>query len=308
MTHTVFSAAQVQEHRTAKSVWITYKGKVYDVTNFISDHPGGADLILQHGGTDVEEIMKDNDSHRHSEAAYEMLQEYCIGVLDNINDAISSLSKTTEEVQKGVALGYAKKSDKFIDTNRPMLAQVFYAKWTKDFYVEQVHLPRQVKGSAPIFGNFLEILSLTPWYVIPIVYIPVVLAHLYYAIFVLGVQTVFVPLYFAFGLFVWTFVEYSLHRMRLVMPPALGLTLSIPVRAAILVLFPKDVSFAVIAGAYCGFMLYDLVHYHLHHARPFSAHLREMKTYHLDHHYKNANLGFGITSKFWDYVFKTELK
>lgn len=32
-----------------------------------------------------------------------------------------------------------------------------------------------------------------------------------------------------------------------------------------------------------------------------------MKKYHLAHHYKNFDLGFGVTSKIWDYVFNTVL-
>ncbi|KAJ3093677.1 fatty acid alpha-hydroxylase, partial [Physocladia obscura] len=291
----VFTAEQVEEHRTAKSVWITFKGKVYDVTEFIADHPGGADLILQHGGTDCEEILGDEDSHTHSSVAYELLEDYCIGRLDEADLAKnrSSLSKHDEEVQKGVALGFAKKSDRFIDTTKPMLAQVFNAKWSQAFYVEQVHLPRQVKGSAPIFGGFLEILTLTPWWVIPMVYVPIVIWHCYYAVAYLDAATVTLPIYFSVGLFVWTFVEYFLHRfafhvddylpnnqiaftlhfllhgihhflpmdkMRLVMPPALGLTLSIPVRLIVLQSFPVGINYIVIAGAYCGFMLYDLVH------------------------------------------------
>jgi 4-hydroxysphinganine ceramide fatty acyl 2-hydroxylase len=30
---------------------------------------------------------------------------------------------------------------------------------------------------------------------------------------------------------------------------------------------------------------------------------RELKRYHLAHHYKNFELGYGVTSKFWDSVF-----
>jgi 4-hydroxysphinganine ceramide fatty acyl 2-hydroxylase len=32
-----------------------------------------------------------------------------------------------------------------------------------------------------------------------------------------------------------------------------------------------------------------------------------MKSYHLQHHYRNGTVGFGISMKFWDYVFGTEL-
>ena len=44
----------------------------------------------------------------------------------------------------------------------------------------------------------------------------------------------------------------------------------------------------------------------LHHTR-LPAYMREMKKYHLAHHYKNFELGFGVTSKIWDYVFNTVL-
>ena len=46
--------------------------------------------------------------------------------------------------------------------------------------------------------------------------------------------------------------------------------------------------------------------YSLHHTR-LPAYMREMKKYHLAHHYKNFDLGFGVTSKIWDYVFNTVL-
>lgn len=46
---------------------------------------------------------------------------------------------------------------------------------------------------------------------------------------------------------------------------------------------------------------------YIHHGRPLTAYLRELKSYHLDHHYKDPNLGYGITSKFWDLVFHTQL-
>ncbi|KAI8618764.1 hypothetical protein BC830DRAFT_1107410 [Chytriomyces sp. MP71] len=337
MQFTSFTAAQVEEHRTSRSVWVSFRGKVYDVTEFIADHPGGADLILQFGGCNMEEIMADDGSHAHSQVAYEMLEEYCIGTLVDDNG-----TKAEPKDEGPVAIGFGKKSDKFIDPTKPMLAQVWAGNYSKAFYVEQVHLPRQVKGSAPIFGPwYLEMFSLTPWWVIPLVYIPITIYNVYYGVAHLGSPVETVPVFFVLGLLVWTFVEYSLHRfvfhldeflpdsrialtlhfllhgihhflpmdkMRLVMPPALGLVLSIPVYHMILSLFPVGSANVVAGGAYCGFMMYDLVHYHLHHARPFTAYLREMKTYHLDHHYKNANLGFGITNKIWDYVFNTELK
>ena len=42
-------------------------------------------------------------------------------------------------------------------------------------------------------------------------------------------------------------------------------------------------------------VFYDCTHYALHHTK-LPAYLREVKKYHLAHHYKNYELGFGVTS------------
>lgn len=51
----------------------------YDVTDFLDDHPDGADLIIEYGGKDVTKMMRDEVSHFHMEVAYEVLEEYLIG-------------------------------------------------------------------------------------------------------------------------------------------------------------------------------------------------------------------------------------
>lgn len=37
------------------------------------------------------------------------------------------------------------------------------------------------------------------------------------------------------------------------------------------------------------------------------SYYRELKKYHLQHHFADYENGFGVTSRFWDRVFKTEL-
>ncbi|KAJ5661947.1 mitochondrial cytochrome b2 [Penicillium maclennaniae] len=51
----VFDAAEVAEHNSARSCWVIIHGKVYDVTNFIADHPGGSKVILRLAGKDATE-------------------------------------------------------------------------------------------------------------------------------------------------------------------------------------------------------------------------------------------------------------
>ena len=45
----------MQQHRSADSCWVVLYGKVYDVTSFIPEHPGGSKIILQLAGQDATE-------------------------------------------------------------------------------------------------------------------------------------------------------------------------------------------------------------------------------------------------------------
>lgn len=92
------------------------------------------------------------------------------------------------------------------------------------------------------------------------------------------------------------------------MPPVLGGALAIPIIISVYAISPVKIAHALIAGAVFGYICYDLTHYYLHHARPFGKHFRDMKTYHLAHHYKNYGSGYGITSKIWDKFFGTLLE
>ena len=98
------------------------------------------------------------------------------------------------------------------------------------------------------------------------------------------------------------------------MPPILFCVLSYPFTQLGYALFPAAITNGLIAGAFafCEFIplswvgpsgaehsvdvLYDCTHYALHHTR-LPAYLREQKKYHLAHHYKNFDLGFGVTSQ-----------
>ncbi|KAF2640906.1 L-lactate dehydrogenase [Massarina eburnea CBS 473.64] len=51
----VFDYAEVAKHNTAESCWVVLYGQVYDVTSFLSEHPGGSKVILQLAGTDATE-------------------------------------------------------------------------------------------------------------------------------------------------------------------------------------------------------------------------------------------------------------
>lgn len=118
-----------------------------------------------------------------------------------------------EDLTKETDLNADFKTHGFLDLNRPLLMQVWNGGFTKEFYLEQVHRPRYyAKGdSAPLFGNFLEPLSKTAWYVIPIIWLPAVAYGSVRAY--LGLPSFFqTAAYWLIGLALWTLVEYGLHR------------------------------------------------------------------------------------------------
>lgn len=230
-----FTRAEVEAHNSASSCYVTIGSKVYDVTDFVDDHPGGGSLIIDYAGKDVEEILKDPTSHPHSEAAYEVLDDSLVGfVVNEKSPATNGSAKPAngtatsqdanyvhprtgmsceEDLSKDTDYTQDFKKHKFLDLSRPLFLQVWNGGFSKAFYLDQVHRPRHYKGgeSAPLFGNFLEPLTKTPWWIVPSLWLPFVAYGTYIASqglhnpFVLGG-------YWVFGVFFWTFVEYCLHR------------------------------------------------------------------------------------------------
>ena len=49
----IFDADEVAKHNTQGSCWLVLYGGVYDVTSFLSEHPGGSNIILKFAGRDA---------------------------------------------------------------------------------------------------------------------------------------------------------------------------------------------------------------------------------------------------------------
>ena len=85
----IYTEEDVASHASSTSCWVTRDGKVYNVTSFIADHPGGDDLVLKYAGRDIGVIMKDPEEHDHSDSAYDMLEEFIIGRLGTGESLVS---------------------------------------------------------------------------------------------------------------------------------------------------------------------------------------------------------------------------
>ena len=46
----VYSLEDIKQHSSDKDCWIVVHGKVYDVTAFLEEHPGGYDIIVSTTG------------------------------------------------------------------------------------------------------------------------------------------------------------------------------------------------------------------------------------------------------------------
>ena len=97
-----------------------------------------------------------------------------------------------------------------------------------------------------------------------------------------------------------------MDKYRLVMPPTLFLALATPFwKLAHTVMFwDWHVATSVYCGGIFGYICYDLTHYFLHHQN-LPLWWKQLKKYHLEHHFLDYELGFGVTSPFWDKVFGT---
>ena len=47
---------EISQHNTKDDCWVVVDGVVYDMTDFLDDHPGGKRLPVKHSGKDVTEI------------------------------------------------------------------------------------------------------------------------------------------------------------------------------------------------------------------------------------------------------------
>lgn len=73
-----FSLHQVSEHCTPDDCWIVIFDKVYDVTDFLLEHPGGEYIILESAGRDATIQFRGS---RHGKDSYLLLTKYLIGIL-----------------------------------------------------------------------------------------------------------------------------------------------------------------------------------------------------------------------------------
>jgi dihydroceramide fatty acyl 2-hydroxylase len=133
----------------------------------------------------------------------------------------------------------------------------------------------------------------------------------------------------------WTLTEYWMHRvvfhfepeegigarlhwmihgvhhdhpndpLRLVMPPSVSVPLAVLFYALFVLVLGAERAPAFGGGFLTGYLIYDMIHYHVHHHRPKTRVGRMLRELHMRHHFQDDEKGFGISAPYWDYIFRT---
>jgi sterol desaturase/sphingolipid hydroxylase (fatty acid hydroxylase superfamily) len=191
-----------------------------------------------------------------------------------------------------------------------------------------------LRASPPMFeSRVLDALSRVHPIVPVLIFVPGIVALVAWGLTRVSVLVSIALL--AGGYALWTLFEYWLHRlvfhfepedgigarlhwiihgvhhdhpndpMRLVMPPAVSVPLGAGVFALLYLIFGARYAPGLGAGFFLGYLVYDMMHYYLHHFRPHGRIGRMLRERHMRHHFQDDTRGFGISAPYWDEVFKT---
>ena len=186
-------------------------------------------------------------------------------------------------------------------------------------------------------SDLLESLSKVHFTVPLFIFVPVIIFCTYKALFqdAIGIIT-FLEL-FALGLFVWTFVEYIMHRFvfhymppdkpwamrmhfifhgvhhdypsdakRLVLPPSVSIPLAMAFYFLFKAILPPNDIFGFFPGFILGYLFYDISHYAIHHFNFKGNIWKKVKQHHMLHHYQDPEKGYGVSSPLWDKIFRSD--
>lgn len=73
-----YTLEEIRLHSMSSDSWLIVHDKVYDVTSFLEEHPGGEEVLLEQAGGDATESFEDVG---HSIDARELLLQYYVGEL-----------------------------------------------------------------------------------------------------------------------------------------------------------------------------------------------------------------------------------
>lgn len=133
----VYTAKQVARNNGDNDtpIWMTYGGIIYDVTDFIQNHPGGSEKILMAAGSALEPYWHIYRQHFASELPLKLMEHMVVGRLRTVDqEAIDEqMELLTEENEDPYASEPERHRDLRIHADTPMNAEVPTPLLTKSY-------------------------------------------------------------------------------------------------------------------------------------------------------------------------------
>lgn len=192
-----------------------------------------------------------------------------------------------------------------------------------------------VRGKARLFDNpVLESLTRTNPYITFFTYVPLMLIIFYLGMEYFGISFQQALLVSVAALFIWTLVEYLMHRYvyhfinenkwvqkfhylshgvhhhypkdegRLFLPPVPGLLMA-SLFFGVFYLIMGTWAFAFFPGFVTGYLGYVYMHWAIHKFRKPKNRFGYIWTHHNLHHFKYNDRAFGVSTPLWDHIFGT---
>jgi len=73
----VYTWEEVKKHNKLNDLWVVLNGKIYDITPFVDEHPGGESVLKDVAGKDATTAF--SEEHDHSQSALVERDKYYIG-------------------------------------------------------------------------------------------------------------------------------------------------------------------------------------------------------------------------------------
>ena len=135
-----YTTEEVAAHAAkGKRVWVTYKAGVYDITDFISMHPGGEKRIMLAAGGKIDPYWKIFTIH-DDDAVRDMLEKYRIG---NYSDAAAAHSKEAIAAEKAAEEAMWSREPKRSAALKPLSARPFNAE-TPEAVLDEFYTPNDL--------------------------------------------------------------------------------------------------------------------------------------------------------------------
>ncbi|KAJ9658858.1 hypothetical protein H2198_003428 [Neophaeococcomyces mojaviensis] len=89
---------EVAAHNSKKDLYLIIHDKVYNVSSFVDEHPGGEEVLLDVGGQDATEAFEDVG---HSDEAREILEGLKAGTLKRVDGDPAPKTAATDKISAG---------------------------------------------------------------------------------------------------------------------------------------------------------------------------------------------------------------